>query len=178
LPQKAQNMRTAPGERVRLDERRHGIVLVGSFLRAFAIAGPGLFALVLGWPATVVGAALLALAALVAVRAVWNWERTRLVLTTENLCVVKGTLRRHSAAVRLTRVGKVEIEQSLLGRLLDYGTIVAGDLELAHVPNPRRLLERIAEDPETRARPPHADRAGDPLREFHVRDLVNREAMD
>jgi hypothetical protein len=163
---------------VRLDERCHGIVLVRSFLRAFAIAGPGLFALVLGWPATVVGAALLALAALVAVRAVWDWERTRVVLTTENLCLVTGTLRRHSAAVRLTRVGKIEIEQSLLGRVLGYGTIVAGDLEIAHVPKPRGLLERIAASPESRPAPPDGARASQPSREFHVRDLVNREAID
>jgi hypothetical protein len=38
----------------------------------------------------------------------------------------------------------VEIEQGLLGRLLGYGTVVAGDLEITHVPEPRRLVERLA----------------------------------
>jgi hypothetical protein len=40
----------------------------------------------------------------------------------------------------------VEIEQGLLGRLLGYGTIVAGDLEITYVPKPRRvygLVERL-----------------------------------
>lgn len=130
-------------ERIRLDERRHGIVLVGSFVRAFALAGPGLLALVVGWPATVAGALLLGAAAFVVLRAVWRWDRTRVVLTTEKLFVVHGTLRRRAAAVRLARIGPVEVEQTLLGRLLGYGTVIAGDLEITHVPRPERLVDRL-----------------------------------
>jgi len=40
----------------------------------------------------------------------------------------------------------VEIEQSLAGRLMGYGTIVAGELEIDYVPEPRRfygLVERL-----------------------------------
>jgi uncharacterized membrane protein YdbT with pleckstrin-like domain len=131
-------------ERIRVDERRHGVVLVGSFLRAFALAGPGAFMLAVGWPATLPGAVLLAVAALVALRAVWRWDRTRVVLTTEKLFVVHGTVRRRAAAVRLARIGPVEIEQSLLGRLLGYGTIVAGELEITHVPRPQRLVDQLS----------------------------------
>jgi uncharacterized membrane protein YdbT with pleckstrin-like domain len=131
-------------ERVCVDERRHGIVLAGAFVRAAALAIPGGFAVAVGWPATIGGAALLALAATIVVRSVWRWERTRVVLTTEKLFIVHGTVRRRAAAVRLARIGAVEIEQSLLGRLLDYGTIVVGDLEITHVPQPRRLIERMS----------------------------------
>ena len=131
-------------EQVRVDERRHGIVLAGPFVRAGALAAPGAFAVAVGWPATVAGAVLLALAAALAVRAVWLWERTRVVLTSKKLFVVHGTLRRRAAAVRLARIGAVEVDQTLLGRLLGYGTIVAGDLEITHVPEPRRLLERLS----------------------------------
>jgi uncharacterized membrane protein YdbT with pleckstrin-like domain len=91
--------------------------------------------------------ALQALAAAIALRAVWDWEQTRVVLTTEKLFVVHGTLRRRAAAVRLARIGPVEIEQTLVGRLLGYGTIVAGDLEIEFVPGPRRvygLVERLS----------------------------------
>jgi uncharacterized membrane protein YdbT with pleckstrin-like domain len=130
-------------EQVCIDERRHGIVLAGSFVRAAALAAPGAYAVAVGWPATVAGAVLLTLGAATALRAVWLWERTHVVLTTEKLFVVHGTLRRRAAAVRLARVGPVEVEQSLLGRLLGYGTIVAGDLEITHVPEPRRLAERL-----------------------------------
>src|SRR5205807_7292999 len=62
-------------EQVYMDERRHGIVLVGSFLRAFALAAAGTFLVVVGWPATVAGSFLLLFAAFVALRAVWRWER-------------------------------------------------------------------------------------------------------
>ena len=57
-----------------------------------------------------------------------------------------GILRRHQAAVGLTRVGSFEVEQSLLGRVLGYGTLVAGDLEVSYVSRPRevcRLVERL-----------------------------------
>ena len=119
-------------------------MLAGAFVRAGVLAVPGGFAVAFGWPATVVGALLLALAAAIVVRSVWRWERTRVVLTTEKLFIVHGTVRRRAAAVRLARIGAVEIEQSLLGRLLDYGTIVVGDLEITHVPQPRRLIERLS----------------------------------
>ena len=130
-------------EQVYFEERRHGIVLVGSFVRALALAVPGLVAVVIGWPATIAGVALLCVAAAIVLRAVWRWERTLVVLTTEKLFVVHGTLRRHAAAVRLARVGPVEIEQSLIGRLLGYGTIVAGDLEITHVTQPTRIVDRL-----------------------------------
>jgi uncharacterized membrane protein YdbT with pleckstrin-like domain len=61
------------------------------------------------------------------------------VLTTEKLFVVHGVVRKRAAAVRLAKVGTVEIEQSLLGRILGYGTIVAGELEIQCVAEPREL---------------------------------------
>jgi len=93
------------------------------------------------------GAVLVVLGALLALRAVWRWERTHLVVTTEKLFVVDGTLRRRSSAVRLRSVENLELDQSLAGRLLGYGTLVAGPLEIDHVPEPRnvyRLVERLA----------------------------------
>jgi uncharacterized membrane protein YdbT with pleckstrin-like domain len=140
-------MVTSGWERVCLEERRHAVVLAGPFLRALGLAAVGIGLMAIGWPASIAGVALQMLGAFVALRAVWNWERTRVVLTTEKLFVVHGTLRRRAAAVRLARVGAVEVEQSLLGRLLGYGTIVAGELEIEYVPGPRRvygLVERLS----------------------------------
>jgi uncharacterized membrane protein YdbT with pleckstrin-like domain len=140
-------MITSGSERVCLDERRHAVVLAGPFVRALGLAAVGIGCMAIGWPASVVGVALQTLGAVIVLRAVWDWERTRVILTTEKLFVVHGTLRKRAAAVRLSRVGAVEIEQSLLGRLLGYGTIIAGELEIMYVLEPRRvygLVERLS----------------------------------
>jgi uncharacterized membrane protein YdbT with pleckstrin-like domain len=85
----------------------------------------------------------MAIAALVALRAAWCWDRTKIILTNERLSVLSGVLRRRTASVRLSSFGTLEIEQSLLGRLLRYGTLTAGELELDFVPDPAELQELI-----------------------------------
>ena len=140
-------MVTSGWEKICLEERRHAVVLAGPFVRALGLAAVGIGLMAIGWPASILGVLLQGLGAAVALRAVWNWERTRIVLTTEKLFVVHGTLRKRAAAVRLSRVGTVEIEQGLIGRVLGYGTIVAGDLEIDYVLEPRRvysLVERLS----------------------------------
>ncbi len=130
----------SPGEEVQLKARPHGIALAAPLTRALFLAGAGaalvLFGPRVSWLLAPVGAGLLGAAAVVALAAVLRWDRTLLVLTTEKLFVVHGVLRRRAAAVRLSRVGAVEVEQSLLGRVLGYGTIVAGNLEIPHVARP------------------------------------------
>lgn len=133
----AARVRRELGERIYLDSRRHGVVLVPVLARAFLIAGTGGFLFSLPWPSQLAGAALVAVAALLALRAVWRWERTHVIMTDDQLALVRGTLRRRTAAVRLERVGAVEVEQSLAGRLLGYGTLIAGPLEITFVPQPR-----------------------------------------
>jgi membrane protein YdbS with pleckstrin-like domain len=126
-------------ERVRLDARRHEIVLARPLTEALALAAAGALLLAHGWPLSPAGALLLAAAAARLFPAVWRWERTRLVITTDRLSVVYGTLRRHAAVVALEHLGPIEVEQSLLGRLLGYGTVRAGDLEIPYVPRPHEV---------------------------------------
>jgi uncharacterized membrane protein YdbT with pleckstrin-like domain len=140
-------MLASPEERVCLDARRHGVVLARPLAQAAALTVSGGVLLFQPWPLQLPGAALVVVAALLALRAVWLWERSHLVVTTEKLFVVDGTLRRRASAVRLRSVENLELEQSLPGRLLGYGTLVAGPLEIDHVPEPRnvyRLVERLA----------------------------------
>lgn len=132
-------------ERVCFETRRHGIVLFRVFVRSFALLGVGIALLALGWPASVAGAALAAAAALLALFAVWRWHRTLVVVTTEKLFVVHGIVRRRAAAVRLSRVGAIEVEQTLLGRLLGYGTLCAGELEIDYVPAPRHVYGLVSQ---------------------------------
>jgi uncharacterized membrane protein YdbT with pleckstrin-like domain len=137
----------APNEEIYFDARRHGVVLARPVAQAVVLALSGGILLTQPSPLPLPGAALVALAALICLRAVWCWERAHLVVTTDKLFVVDGTLRRRSSSVRLRAVENLELEQSLVGRVLGYGTLVAGSLEIQHVPQPRsvyRLVERLA----------------------------------
>ena len=98
-----------PGEMVRLEERPHFAALLKPMVRSLALA------------------------------AVWRWDRTQVVVTTDKLFVVYGIAQRRAAAVRLARIGPVEMEQGVLGRVFGYGTVIAGDLEIPFVPDPNRV---------------------------------------
>jgi uncharacterized membrane protein YdbT with pleckstrin-like domain len=124
-----------------LEAHRHGIALARPLLRAFVLALAGGACFLAPWaPASVAGALLLALAALVAVVGVARWDRTHLSLTGSALVVEHGFLSRRTASISLN--GTVfEVERTLLGRLLGYGTVVAGELEIDCVP--RRLTRLL-----------------------------------
>jgi membrane protein YdbS with pleckstrin-like domain len=134
-------------EEVFLEARRHGIVLARPLVWAIVLAGVGGVVTTAAWPFSVIGAGIIAVAALLALRAAWKWERTRMVVTTDKVFVVNGTLRRRARAVRLSAVEAVELEQTVAGQLLGYGTVIVGPLALDHIPRPKavyRLVERLA----------------------------------
>jgi uncharacterized membrane protein YdbT with pleckstrin-like domain len=125
-----------------LQLHRHGIVLARPLLRSSVLAAAGGACFLAPWhPLVLAGLGLLALAALLAVLAVARWDRTHLVLTGDGISVVHGLLSRGTASVAFEPGKVVEVERSLLGRVLGYGTIVAGELEIEGVP--RRLHERL-----------------------------------
>jgi membrane protein YdbS with pleckstrin-like domain len=129
-----------PGETVRFEARPHTAALVRPLGRSVLLALMGGILVGLSPPwLGIVGALLLGLGALIALGAVLRWDRTSLVVTTDKLLVVHGLAQRRAAAVRLDRVGPVEVEQGLFGRMLGYGTLIAGDLEVPYVPDPRRV---------------------------------------
>jgi uncharacterized membrane protein YdbT with pleckstrin-like domain len=141
-------MRLARDEEVCLDARLHGAVLARPLSRSLVLVAAGMVALTIPSPVgAVIGAVLIAVGAAFTLRAVWQWERTRVVVTTEKVYVVRGTLRRSARAVRLQAVDAVEIDQTLLGQLLGYGTVVVGPLRVGHIAQPTevcRLVEKLA----------------------------------
>ena len=132
-----------PSARIRLDARPHGVVLARPLTRSLALAAAGGFLVAVGPPAAIAAVVPLAAAAAIALRAVWRWERTRLLVTEEEIRVVSGGVRRRSASMALARVGAIEVEQGLAGRLLGYGTLVAGELEIPHVARPREVARLL-----------------------------------
>ena len=71
-----------------------------------------------------------------------RWDRTHLTVTTNALVVEHGFLSRKSATISLN--GTVfEVERTMLGRILGYGTVIAGELEIDAVPRKlTRLLQQ------------------------------------
>ena len=137
-------MRRAEGERTFWESRRHAVVLARPVGRGLALGVVGFACFVLGWPWMLAAPPLLGLGAVGAALSVWRWERTRIVVTTERLVVFHGTLRRRLATVPLAGIGAVEVEQSLLGRALGYGTLATGEFESPFVPQPRELGSLVA----------------------------------
>ena len=126
-----------------LETRLHGIVLGGSVIKALVLACVGAALLALDWPWSAGGVVAMAMAALVALRAAWRWDRTKIVVTSDRLSIITGVLRRRAASVRLASLGALEIEQTVCGRLFRYGTLIAGDLEVDFVPDPDELQQLI-----------------------------------
>ena len=125
----------------RIEAHRHGIALARPFLRALLLALAGVACLLAPWTAAaVVGVVLLALAAWIAVVAVARWDRTHLAVTGSALVVEHGLLNRRTASISLSGT-LFEVERTLLGRILGYGTVVAGELEMDYVP--RRLTRLL-----------------------------------
>ena len=124
-----------------LQAHRHGIALARPLLRALVLALAGAACFLAPWTALLaVGAALLAVAALIAVVAVARWDRTHLFVTGSALVIEHGLLSRRTASISLN--GTVfEVERTVLGRILGYGTVVAGELEIDCVP--RRLTRLL-----------------------------------
>ena len=114
-------MGRSAGEQVLYETRRHGIVLAGSLSKALVLAGAGAVLVAVGWPYSAGGVAVMAAAALIALRAVWCWDRTKIVLTSDQFYVVSG----------------------VLGRLLGFGTLTAGELEVDFLPDPAELHEIV-----------------------------------
>ncbi len=124
-----------------VEVHRHGIALARPLSRALLLALAGAACFFAPWHALAVGGAvLLALAALIAVVGVMRWDRTHLAVTGNAFVIEYGVVRRRSASVSLA--GTVfEIERPLLGRILGYATVIAGDLEIRCVP--RRLTRSL-----------------------------------
>lgn len=138
------SVRRRGDERICWRSRRHAVVLAQPVGRGVALGVVGFAAFVAGWPWMLAAPPLLGLGALGSALAVWRWERTRIVVTTDRLAVLHGTLRRRVVSVGLGAVGAIEVDQTVPGRVLGYGTIRAGELEIPFVPQPRKLGSLVA----------------------------------
>jgi uncharacterized membrane protein YdbT with pleckstrin-like domain len=115
-----------PGEQVAMVGRLSWTV----YLRAIALAllGIGLVALARiysGPDWLVIGTgALFGAAALISALQAWflRWT-TEIAVTNKRIIYKRGLFTRHTAEMNMDKVASVDVDQSLLGRLLDYGSV-------------------------------------------------------
>lgn len=61
-------------------------------------------------------------------------KSTELAVTTRRLIVKHGFIRRSTMEINIGKVESLQVSQSLLGRLLDYGTLVIAGTGTSHAP--------------------------------------------
>ena len=117
---------------------------VPALLVAAVLAGAGIVGLITAQMVLVV----LAAAALWAAMACIRWYATSFTLTPRTMVLRRGVIVRSSRLIALETLQHVTTEQSLLGSLLDYGTVdlsmLSGSRErLSRVPDPEFVRDRI-----------------------------------
>lgn len=101
------------------------------------------------WPAGLAVAAIFGLLTLAfAIHAWWRSFTTEIAVTTARVIYKTGFIRRHTVEMNMDKVESVDVDQSLLGRILDYGTVDirgtgASIEQLEHIAHPLELRNAI-----------------------------------
>ena len=82
------------------------------------------------------------------VRSVWDWDRTLLLISEDELVIQRRGMRRSESIVPLRAIHRLRVRRSIFGRLLGYGTIeLAGQSRgsrLRFVPRPDEVSAVIS----------------------------------
>jgi len=78
-----------------------------------------------GWEVIILGAAAVfgALAAVSALRAWFKRWTTEIAVTNKRIIYKRGFIWRHTAEMNMDKVASVDVDQSILGRILNYGSV-------------------------------------------------------
>jgi uncharacterized membrane protein YdbT with pleckstrin-like domain len=116
-----------PGERVKAVGRLHWVI----FLRAMLLVGIGIILLALARKVgpqikdviDIAAGLVLVLGLLAFLQAWFRRSITELAVTDHRVIYKRGFLRRHTVEMNMDKVETVDVDQSVLGRLLGFGTI-------------------------------------------------------
>lgn len=70
---------------------------------------------------------------------VWAWIRvksTELAITNKRVIAKFGFISRNTMEIAIQKVEGIQVHQSLLGRMLDYGTLIVSGTGTSHAPIP------------------------------------------
>ncbi len=140
-----------PGERVVHLSRLHWVVLLpGLLLILLAIAALPLYGGPNGGrPIVLVFIAAVLAWGIAALFSAWlrRWT-TEIAVTDRRIIYKRGLIRRHTIEMNMDKVESVDVDQSILGRVLDYGTITvrgtgSGIEPLANIDSPIELRNHV-----------------------------------
>lgn len=102
------------------------------------------------WGASFLAKLVLLMTAVLWVDKIMIYITSEFGVTTQRVIVKYGFIRRRSFENALNRVESIQVEQSVLGRLLNYGSVVVrgigGSSEVFyHIPNPLLLRQKVQE---------------------------------
>lgn len=155
-----------PGEQVVYETGLHWLVYgraIFVFLVAVALAVAAVYAASDAAPLLQIIAALLALLGLFfMLAAALRRASTELAVTDQRVVFKRGIIARHTIEMNRSKVESVDVDQSLLGRVFGYGTVLlrgtGGSLEpMAMVADPLTFRSYITAEPVRQARAPNAD---------------------
>jgi len=138
------------GEKIMYSARQHGILYVWAALIALIGIGQFVAAMVVqpdyNW-LVVHGIIMLVMIAIAAINAVNTYGGRQYLVTNRRLICKRGIIRRESLELLLRKCEGVKIEQSIMGRLLNYGTVIVTTGEATNVfkyiDNPIRFSAQI-----------------------------------
>jgi membrane protein YdbS with pleckstrin-like domain len=117
----------ADGERVILEARQHWVVLLretwGAWFLALLIVVGSAFATFSTTLPGVLGFVLLVFPVVWLIAGVLRWRSLRFVITSRRVLCLSGIMSKSVTDSSLDKVNDVKMEQSLWGRMLDYGDI-------------------------------------------------------
>ena len=142
-----------PVETVRIVGRLHWLIFRRAILLLIAaavLAGSATWLSDAVWQHNVlIAAAVVAVVAVVAFIVEWiRRQATEFVVTNMRVIYKRGLISRHTVEMNISKVETVDVEQSALGRMLDYGTVLVrgtgeGLEPLCHVASPLALRNAI-----------------------------------
>ena len=123
------------GETVLYRTRLHWIVMISHFVADFVVALAGIGLLIASFSKmhakngdsgqlAAFGILLLIAAVVIVVVAYWKRSATEMAVTNKRVLVKVGLLSRRSTQIMLSKIESVHVDQSLAGRMFNFGTIV------------------------------------------------------
>jgi uncharacterized membrane protein YdbT with pleckstrin-like domain len=113
-----------PGETIRYRGSVHWILYLWAIVLALVAAAIAAVSSMISWPyGWILVAGCLLIALVLALRAWFIRWMTEIVVTDRRVIYAHGFIQRHSVEVHMDKIESVDVDQSALGRLFDYGDV-------------------------------------------------------